>query len=239
MSRGTTLTNLLLMLKAELGDSLSVGTQADATYKLLLANKQKFLVGEYSFPYMDAEWTVNLTAGTKLYTFPTTDVNGATVSMDFERPLVTHSRWNSLWECVDYGIGVGEYNYQDSEAVPVETLDPVRKWRHVSLTQFEVWPVPSTATASGFRFTGQRALGALASGSDTALIDDELLVLSVAVPLLAKRKSADAQVKSSEAGRRLLRLMANYPTRNSPIVFGQQQLDDRKQYRQAKLVVVA
>jgi hypothetical protein len=235
MSRGTTLTNLLLMLKAEVGDSLSVGTQADARYTQLLANEQKFLVAEYAFPFMEKSWDKALVAGDRYLTFPTSTIDGASLTIDYERPLRVEVKYNDRWTPLCYGITQEDYNFQDSDTA--EQLDPVRKWRYNGSAQFEVWPRP--ATAQTVRFTGQHALGALSVGSDTAYLDDELLVLSTAVPLLAKLKDPSVTLKLQKMQRRLQRLLGNYPQNEETVVLGQQQSDDRERRRDVKLVLVA
>lgn len=236
MARGTTLTNLLTMLKAELSESLTIGAQADAIYSKLLESEQKYLASEREFPFLQERWDVSCTASTRFFTFPTTTIAGtAGVAIDYERPFLVEVKWNDDWHVLEYGIGGEQYNFQDSDNGDV--LDPVRNWRYSGATQFEVWPVPSTTQT--VRFTGQRALPALASGSDTAVLDDELLVLSVAIPILLKRKSADAQIKLARMQRRLQKLFGNYPAANQTFTIGAQQDSDRRTVRQAKLVVVA
>jgi flagellar motor protein MotB len=63
-------------------------------------------------------------------------------------------------------------------------------------------------------------LDALLVATDTADLDDELIVLSLAVELLSKRKSADAQLLLSVAQNRLAKLTASYPSRDETIVIG-------------------
>lgn len=240
--RGTTLANLVTMLKAELGDSLSVGNQSDALYKQLLANEQKFLVGERTFPFLETRWPVSTVAGTRVYDFPTTTLEGTPdVPIDFERPLRFEYDWDGRLHELDYGIGSAEYNTYDSFASTPETMDPPQRWRYNGPSQFELWPVPASSRTNGIRITGQRALTALVNDTDTAMLDDELLVLSVATKIMARREkmTSSLQLLLNQARARLNRLLANYPVNHNPIIFGQNQLDDRRQVRTAKLVVVA
>lgn len=235
MARGTALSVLVTQLKAELGDSLSAGTQRDARYKQLLANEQRFLVAEYAFPFLEHSWDVALVASSRYLSFPTTTIDAQTLSIDLERPLRVEVKHNDRWTCVDYGIGQDEYNAHDSDQGQI--MDPVRRWRYNGSSQFEVWPRP--ASAQTLRFTGQRALSALAVDADTALLDEELLVLSVAVPLLASGKDAAVSLKIQKMQRRLQRLLASYPQREQKLILGQQHSQDREQRRDVKLVLVA
>jgi hypothetical protein len=233
MARGTTLSNLVTMLKAELGDSLSAGTQSDAVYKKLLESKQKFLVTEFVFPFLEDRWDSSVVAGSRFLNFPTANIQSVTVAIDHEQTLKAEVKYNDLWRPMEYGIGSDEYNTFDSDAD--ERSDPIQRWRYQG-TQFEVWPRPTTAQT--VRFTGQRVLSALTDNDHTADLDDVLLVLSVAVPLMLKSKNPAVSQKASEANRRLLRLLAKYSTRDEQVILGQRQSGDRREIRQAKLVLV-
>lgn len=78
---------------------------------------------------------------------------------------------------------------------------------------YEVWPIPASS-GTGVRFTGQVPLPRLTQDGDAALLDDMLLVLSVAADRLARYDSADARLKLSQAQQIAARLGATLPRRS-------------------------
>lgn len=80
----------------------------------------------------------------------------------------------SLWE-------LGEDDETDAEAI-------------------EVWPVPDTADV--LYLTGKRNLPDLLVDADTCVIDDQLLIMTVAAEMLARSNKKDAQAKAQAAQRR-------------------------------------
>lgn len=207
------------MLKASVGDSLSVGTQQDALYKQLLSDKQKWLAGEFSFPFLKTRWNVTMVAGTRFYSFPTTtDVGTANISIDFERPYKAYVSWTNQWLPVEYGTDEEDFNYLTPETIggwSQQPMDPVQRWRETSTGSFEVWPVPTSTQI--FRFVGQRILGALVATSDTADLDDQFLVLSVAVDVLSKRGGKDVQAKVAVMSARLRAIRQSYSVRGRDV----------------------
>ncbi len=96
--------------------------------------------------------------------------------------------------------------------VVAEQSDPPRRWElleddETDADAIEVWPVPASSDAELW-LVGKRALGDLLVDADTALLDDQLLVLTVAAELLAKAKKQDAQAKAIAAGRRYNQMKA-------------------------------
>src|SRR5512139_3744374 len=107
--RGTTLATLVTMLKAELGYSLdATATGKDVGLQQLLANKQMWLATEYDFPFLEHRWDLTCAAGSRFLNLPTTTSStadkGATLSINFERPVVVEAKYNDAWVPVDYGI---------------------------------------------------------------------------------------------------------------------------------------
>lgn len=190
----------------------------DSTYKVLLASKQKLLSAEFAFPFLEHRWAVSILTATRTYSFPTTTTEGATYSIDLERDQRAYISWSNKWIEVDYGISEDDYNLVNPDLD--SRLDPVRRWRYLDQSTFEVWPKP--ASAQTFRFVGQRALLALVANGDVADLDDELLTLSVAEDLLMKRQDASSQVLLSYAQQRLRTLKAHYPTYDRVHVMGGQ-----------------
>ena len=227
MALNTPLSTLVVMLKAEVGDSLVAGTQQDATYKQLLAIKQKLLVAEFDFPYMEDQWDVPAPAGSRYLTLPSTDVLGQSYAMEFNRPLKVMRYYNLRYEEIEYGIGPDQYNYRNSDRG--ESVDPIQRWRWIQysnpqspptvLQKFEVWPINNVEQT--IRFYGQRALNPLVVDTDRADVEDLLLVLSVAVEILSRSKQADAPLRLQNAAKRLHQMRSAYAEqRDEPAIFG-------------------
>jgi hypothetical protein len=217
MARGTTLANLRAMLKAEIGDNSGTNATADATLNVLLSNMQKWLATEYDWPFLERRFDKVCPVNTQYLSFPTQDDNLDTVALNLERFPNVEVLWNTVYQPVEYGIGMDEYNTMDFALQ--QQSDPIQRWRAATNPNettnpntFEVWPVP--VTQQKLRFTGQRALNPLAADSDTADLDDMLLVMFVAAERLTRLKSADAQFKAEKAQRRLMFIRQAYPTRD-------------------------
>lgn len=201
MARGTALSDLVTMLKAEIGYSLTSGvaTAEDARLKILLSTTQKWLAADFDWPFLKRTGDVLLAAGDRTGTLPTT--------LDYERPVMVSSQDQDIWVPVVYGISPQDFNAWNSD--DDERSDPVRKIQYATDTTFEVWPLP--ATESTVRFVGQKRLDELAADDDEAELDDLLLVLFTAAELLAGQKQADAEAKLVRAQKRLDTLKAAYP----------------------------
>jgi hypothetical protein len=225
MARGTALSVLLAMVKAEIGDNSGTNSAADAAIQVQLSNLQKWLATEYDWPFLERRWDVAVPANTQFVTFPTKDDNDATntAQINFERMPKVEVFWNNVYQPVIYGIGIDEYNTLDFALQ--QQSDPIQRWRaatnpneQANPNTFEVWPVP--VTAQTLRFTGQRALLPLAVSADTADLDDMLLVMGVAAEKLQRSKQADAQMKLAKFNNRLQFIRQNYPTRDKVRVLG-------------------
>jgi hypothetical protein len=204
------------MLQAKLGEQTSFASTKSRYYQLI-SDKQKWLSCEYDFPYLEDRFDVAVPGNGRYVTFPTIDNMGVTIAMNLERPYKVEVFWNNVWSELEYGIGSQEYNYLNSDQAG-QIQDPIQRWRWATEGQFEIWPMPSTAQT--VRFTGQRALDALVNDSDTADLDDQLLVLFVAADILARSKQADAQIILAQATERLRAVRASYPSRPKGLVFG-------------------
>ena len=206
MARGTSLANLLLMLKAELGvdSDSSIAPGGDDVFNATLANQQRWLACEYDWPFLELRSDISMIPGTRYYNFPT-GAGGETFNM--EREIIAESYWSNLWYSLESGIKLINYNTLNPELG--QRLDPVLRWQPYngtdgSLVQFEVWPLPATATR--LRLTGQRALNALVAPTDKADLDDTLITLFSAAELSARFGAGDAQPKAQRAQARLQRL---------------------------------
>lgn len=235
MARLTTLANLLLQLKAQLG--VVTGTTAnDGLYAQLLSDKQKWLAGEYDWPFLQDRFDCVIPPGTRYNSFPTLDNEGVTSAMNLERPYTVEVFWNNVWSELQYDISSEEFNYLNSDQAGV-IQDPIQRWRWSEEGQFEIWPV--NATSQVVRFTGQRALDNLGAPTDTADLDDMLIVLSVAAEILQRNKQPDAETKGKLAMERLRAVRANYPTRHCGLVFGGGTQDELTQRKRLVPIAVA
>lgn len=203
--RGTTLANLLLMLKAELAvdSDSSVSPGGDDVLKATLAAQQKWLACEYDWPFLEIRKDINMVAGTRYYDFPVT--SGTIQAFNMEREIIAECYWSNLWYRMESGIKAINYNTLNPELN--QRLDPVLRWQPyngAATVQFEVWPLPATATR--VRLTGQRALNALSADSDTTDLDDMLIVLFTAAELAARYGDNSAMAKAKRAEMRLQRL---------------------------------
>lgn len=201
MARGTALSDLMEMLKAEIGYSLEDGVAVaeDARLKILLSTTQKWLAADFDWPFLKRTGDVVMSAGDRAGVLPTT--------LDYERPVMVFSLYQNLWKSVTYGISPPDFNVWNSDND--ERQDPVVKIQYATDTTFEVWPIPATDTI--VRFTGRKRLNNLEEDGDTADLDDLLIVLFTAAELLANQKQADAQAKLARAQARLNTLKSVYP----------------------------
>lgn len=203
MPRGTTRANLLLMLKGELGvdSDSSITPGGDDVMNAKLDYIQRWLATEYDWPFLEIRSDVAMVAGTRYYNFP---VSGGSQVLNLEREIKAECYWSNLWYTVEDGIKLINYNTLNPELN--QRLDPVLRWQPYNVAgvvQFEVWPLPATATR--LRLTGQRALNALTTDSSTADLDDQLIVLFAAAELAARYGTAEAQALATRAQEKLRR----------------------------------
>lgn len=204
MARGTQLSELVSKLKAEtrISSAVSLTVDQEANYKIALQRHQETLYDEYDWPHLRVVLSKALVAGSRFYDFPV-DATLGTINLErVEEVRVTH---NSHPHPVDRGIGFDEYAQYEPE--DNERADPVRRWDARwtgSKTQIEVWPLP--ATAQTLRIQGLRELRPLISNSDTADLDDQLIVLFAAANILQAKEADDWQQKLSAANSRFSRL---------------------------------
>lgn len=199
MARGTSLTNLLIQLRSEMGlsDSVAQSVSMLDTMKYKLKAVQERLWHEHDWSFMRGDNDVTMAAGSRYYDLP----------VDPGRIETVHVKWSNGWLPLEYGIGPEQYNqFQGDET---KRFEPALRWKHYTESgeQFEVWPVPSTATQI-VRFRGVRNLSALVAGTDTADLDDHLIVLFTAAALI--KDPAQKQIKLQEANSHLKRMKRHY-----------------------------
>lgn len=190
MARGTQLSALVDMLRAEIGASTNVamGVNTLPNLKQLLRRTQEKLWTDHEWSFAWIERDEQLIDGQRYYTFDN--------DLDFDRIRAAYVNYAQIWRELQYGITPQEYNLSNPALGAKQ--DPVQAWRHYEGNQFEVWPVPSSSL-NVIRFRAIKKLAPLISDSDTAELDDNLIVLSAAAELLARDKSEDASAKAQAA----------------------------------------
>lgn len=189
MPIGVTLDELVLAVRAEIGDSTNpaMGIDALPRFYQVIKRIQETYHMDFDWPQLIINPTEDIVAGQRYYTF--------NADVDFARIYTTHVIDGGVWLPMDYGIDPEHYNSSDSDAGQTESAP--RRWVHYGENQFEIWPVPNKATKIKFRCI--RALPRFTAGTDKCVIDSTLLVLTAAAEMLAVSKSEDAKLKLSMA----------------------------------------
>ena len=210
MARGTTLGELVLMLREEVGDATSaaLGQNTLPGYKRTLRRTQEFLWGDWTWPHLRVYREEVLQAGQRYYSFP--------ADLAFDRVENTHVRWDDNWRPVCYGIELEHYNASDPELDNRE--DPVERGQVHEDDQFEVWPLPAT-DGLRLRFEGIRKLAPLIDDADRAELDDNLIVMFAAAEILGRKRASDGQAKAQVAGR-LYRQLKGQQSKTTMFVMG-------------------
>jgi uncharacterized membrane protein YkvA (DUF1232 family) len=206
MARGTSLNELVTMVREEAGQSTNaaLGQNALASLKSMIRRQQEVLWLEHPWPHMQVERAVTLAAGQRYYNFP------ADLSLHHRIDQVS-VKFESEWQSVENGITLGHYNELDPDEN--ERQDPVRCWELYEGNQLEVWPLPAT-NGGKLLLRGTRNLAPLVENDDLAELDDILIVMFVAAELAAKQNQENARPKLQIAQRHLTRLKAeSAPTR--------------------------
>jgi len=195
MARGRTLQQLVNDFRLEIGASNSVaaGAGSEENVKQLLRRTQEVLYDDYDWPHLKVIKSKTLSAGSRYYDMP--------AGLNFDRIIKASVLYGGVYEPIERGIGFEEYSSHDP--ANDERADPVCKW-DVKFTgstdQIEVWPLP--ASAQTLWFEGIQDLPALTSDSDTATLDDQLIILFAAGEELAKAEMANAEIVIAAARQR-------------------------------------
>lgn len=219
--RGQTLTTLLAYLKGELRDAQETNSPEDATYYYMLSMQQRDFCLKFDWPFLVHRWDLTCTSGSYYFNVPTSDIRSQAVSINFERAVTVERLYGGIWYPMCEGIGSEEY----SVLAQGSQLDPIMRWRMdtnvneaSNPAQIEVWPTP--ATDQTIRFTGQRVALTLEEPTDTADLDDLLLVYWVAAQILAERGNPRAPIVLKKAQDHLVALRSSYPRNEKPILMG-------------------
>ena len=220
MSRGTPLSQLRSMLKAEIGDFSGTNSNRDALLNALLSNMQKRLGVEHYWPFLEREWDVDVPSGTQYVTLPTEtagDPESEVSAINLDQLPTVKTLYTTQYWPVNYGISEDEYNTFNFALG--QTSDPIQRWRLATNSnetsdpnQIEVWPVPGTDQT--LRFRGERTILPLVADSDTADLDDMMIVLFCAAEILTRAKQPDGPLKMQAAQRQLQWLKQGYNTKD-------------------------
>lgn len=222
MARGTTLEILVNDLRSEVGHSLNSNLGQSMRDVLIntIQRVQSRLWSDYSWPFLQVRRDINLANGQRYYDLPS--------DMVFERIEGVEFKYGDIWEPMSYGIGRDQYNQYDSDR-DIRSW-PIYRYDNYENNQIEVWPIPNqnvdTATGSGLlRLHGIRNLNRLSENSDTADLDDQLVILYAAANFLQRQRQADAGAKLQEANAHYMRLKARL-AKSDTFVMGAETSDE-------------
>lgn len=217
MARGTQLSELLTMLRAEIGQSTNsnLGLNVIETHKQRLRRVQERLYHDYDWPFVIGPYDVDMEAGERYYDLPVIP----------ESIQKVERKWGGVWQEICYGIGADQYNSRDSD-IAGQGNDPIERWQFyihptddslIDNNQFEAWPVPLTSDVVTVRFWGKRVLPPLISNTDKAILDDQLIILYAAATLV--KEDGDRKMKLAEAESYYKRLKGRH-TKTKMFVLG-------------------
>lgn len=203
MARGTTLTRLLDMLRAEIRTSLNPAhnNQVRDQQVLLLQTTQEWLWDDFNWPHLRVERQQPVSNGQRFYDTP--------ADIKIDRIQEIRFRYGQRWVHLHPGIDLEHYRQWDSE------LDmrswPVQRWRIWEDEDIEVWPIPGanadpTDKEGYLNVIGIRNLRPLVDADDTCDLDDRLIVLFAAADILAGAGAKNADMKLEKANKRYARL---------------------------------
>lgn len=177
MARGTTLGQLLQKLRFELklSASTAMGQNTREQHIHAIVTSQERLAGIFAWPFLRVHRDIELSAGQRYYDFPE--------DLSLEDALRAEINYNGTYSKVEYGITSAHYNQSNSDND--SRLDPVTNWQLYRPDddgdQLEVWPMPATDDVQTLRLHGVKTLNPLVSDSDTADLDDLLIVYTAAL----------------------------------------------------------
>ena len=217
MARGTSLVKLLDMYRAECRLSLSAAHNAQHRDAQVahIQRTQEWLWDDFDWPNLVVERTINLAAGQFKYDMP--------VDMDIDRIQKIEIYYDRAYCPLNAGIDAGHYTAFNS--LLDERTWPPRRWRIAEDEMVEVWPIPDTdydpvTLAGTLKITGVRKLRSLVADTDTAELDDRMLILFCASEVLAASGAKDAGDKRNMANARYAKLRGHLTPRKKFSMFG-------------------
>lgn len=217
MARGVTLGQLLDDVRAEVGHSLqpNLGKASRDVIIGMIQRVQKRLWEDYSWPFLKVTRDIQIQAGQRYYDLPS--------DITLERVERVETKHGDYWTKLHYGIGAEEYNQHDSDRGVRSS--PLRRYDAYENNQIEFWPIPAnnsdaTTGTDSIRIYGIRNLSPFIAESDTADLDDQLLVLFAAAEILTRQKQSDSQSKLAQAQAHYQRLKARMAKTDTFVISG-------------------
>lgn len=197
MARGKTFGELIteLRIAARYDPNPALSLNLVPLMQQTIRATQERLYDDFDWPFLRVRRDKVLAAGQRYYDIP--------ADLNLERIIAVDVQDGGKWLPVERGITLDHYSSIDSDADQRST--PVTRWEVMDTgagEQIEVWPIPS-ADGALLRFTGIRKLTPLVENGDNADLDDQLIVLFAAGELMGGVKNPDAQIKFSQANKRM------------------------------------
>lgn len=224
MARGTTLTKLLDLYRAECRLSFNPAHNSQDRDRQVshIQRTQEWLWEDFDWPLLRVERTLATQAGQRYYTFPS-DVH-------IDRIKKVEVFYDSAYLALHAGIDAEHYSAYNSDLDQRQW--PPQRWKISEDENMEIWPIPSINAAGlegTVKVTGIKNLSPLIAGSDTADLDDRLITLFCASEYLAASGGKDANLKLDQANKRYAKLRGAQMVRKKFSMFGVHQPPDRAQ----------
>ncbi len=217
MARGATLAALLTALRAELRISVNPAhnIQVRDQQVYMLQRQQEMLWDDYTWPHLKVFRYLVPTQNQRYYDMAgclKEDNTGTLVAagdMKIDRVITMWIRDGSIWRPMTSHIDDQQFNAWNSDTG--QTSWPPRRWAVAENDQIELWPIPGLTgdtvnQLNVIKVHGVRNLSPLVEDTDTADLDDRLLVLAAAGELMA---GEDGKKKMALAQRRLMKIRGN------------------------------
>jgi hypothetical protein len=190
--RGATLGNILTDFRSECRISSNAAHNVGVRDRhiALLQRTQKWLWEDFDWPTLRVERWIQVQAGQRYYAPP--------ADMNIDRIQKVELKDGGRFIPIVAGIDIEHYATYDPELD--ERAYPPRRWRISENEDIELWPIPDTNadddTREGYvKLTGIRNLSTFVAETDTADLDDQLIVLFAAAEELAAIGAKDAELK--------------------------------------------
>jgi len=189
MRNGVTLADLRKETLIEAGFSTDAGHSVYSSERInqLINRTQRRLGITYDWPNMEFEEEVTVAADTQFVNLPT-DINFTMID-------TVDVSYGDDWIPVTHGIGSHERSVYNS----TQRALPIMRWEIEAPgnTQFEVWPIASTAQT--LLFSGNKSFVVMTKDTDVCVLDADVIVMNVAALILGRDQKADAQIMLAQA----------------------------------------
>lgn len=187
---------------------------------------------DVDWPHLSGEFdTIPLQAGQRYYD-PPTSINGYPAGLDFERVEKAVTWYSGLPHPLARGVSYEHYALFDSESGV--RSDPALRW-DIKFTgvkeQIEIWPIPSSTGQATLQITGVARANTLVNDSDILALDDKLVVLMAAAPILEYQGAKNAKTIAALAVKRLNKLSARMKSKDAGYRMGMTRKVDPDRYR--------